>query len=148
MSGWLVDTNVVSELRKPRPASVVVDWMWQTGTEKLFISTISFAEIRFGIELVSDPNGRLLLSAWLERNVRAIFAGRTLEVDEATLFEWRVLGDALSRKKRTVPEPDLLLGAVARRHGLTIASRDTKHLSITGIPVFNPWTGESFNAPD
>jgi tRNA(fMet)-specific endonuclease VapC len=74
-----------------------------------------------------------------------MFAGRVLEIGEETLFEWRVLGDALSRRKRTVPEPDLLLSAVARQHQLTIASRDVKHISVTGISIFNPWTGETFN---
>jgi predicted nucleic acid-binding protein len=121
--------------------------MREAGADRLFLSTISLAEIRFGIELVPDPDHRIQLSSWLETNIRPMFRGRLLEIDEEILFEWRVIGDALNRKKRTVPEPDLLLSAVARRHRLTVASRDVKHLSVTGIPVFNPWTGESFNQP-
>jgi toxin FitB len=147
MNGWLLDTNVVSELRRPRPNARVIVWMREAGTERLFLSTTSFAEMRFGIELETSPNNRLQLYSWLDVQIRPMFAERVLEVDEQALFEWRVLGDAASRKRRTIPEPDLLLSAVARRHQLIVASRDVRHLAMSGVPVFNPWTGQSFNTP-
>src|SRR5436190_21764124 len=82
MNGWLLDTNVVSELRRPRPNARVIVWMGEAGTERLFLSTISFAEMRFGIELETSPNNRLQLYSWLDVQIRPMFAERVLEVDE------------------------------------------------------------------
>ncbi|MBI2717748.1 MAG: type II toxin-antitoxin system VapC family toxin [Rhizobiales bacterium] len=145
MSRWLLDTNVVSELRKKRPDAKVVQWMRAAGSENIFLSTIAFAEIRYGIALQTDPDARSQLETWLETSVRSVFSGRILGVDEGVLFEWRLLGGALARQKRTVPEPDLLLAALARHNRMQIASRDIKHLEVTGVPVLNPWTGECHN---
>ena len=145
MNRWLLDTNVVSELKKPRPSRTVIGWMRRAGSENLYISTITFAEIRFGIELQNDPNERSRLDLWLETGIRTLFENRVFAVTEDVLLEWRLLGAALARQKRTVPEPDLLLAALARHHRLVIASRDIKHLKVTGVPVLNPWTGERFN---
>jgi hypothetical protein len=145
VNGWLLDTNVVSELKKPRPSRVVLDWMRAAGSANLFLSSITFAEIRFGIELQHDPNARLRLASWLSTAIRPMFEGRIYAVSEDVLLEWRLMGESLARQKRTVPEPDLLLSAQARRHRLKIASRDIKHIKVTGVPVLNPWTGERFN---
>lgn len=145
MNGWLLDANVVSELRKPKPSKQVLDWMRATGSSKLFLSSITFAEIRFGIEIQNDPDLRSRLAIWLDTVIRPMFEGRVVEVNEDVLLEWRLMGEALAKQKRTVPEPDLLLSAIARHHRLNMVSRDIKHIKMTGIPVLNPWTGERFN---
>ena len=145
MSGWLLVTNVVSELRRPKPSKIVVDWLRAAGSANLFLSSIAFAEIRFGIEMQRDPDMRSRLVSWLDTVIRPMFEGRVVDVDEDVLLEWRLMGEALSKQKRTVPEPDLLLCAIARRHRLKMVSRDIKHIKITGVPVLNPWTGERFN---
>lgn len=145
MNGWLLDTNVVSELKKPRPSRAVLDWMRAAGSANLFLSSITFAEIRFGIEMQGDPNARSQLASWLDAAIRPMFEGRIHAASEDVLLEWRLMGESLARRKRTVPEPDLLLSALARYHRLKIASRDIKHIKVTGVPVLNPWTGERFN---
>ncbi|MBC8038123.1 MAG: type II toxin-antitoxin system VapC family toxin [Rhizobiales bacterium] len=145
MNGWLLDTNVVSELRRPRPSRAVIEWMRTAGSTNLFLSRITFAEIRFGIEIHPDPDARLRLATWLDTIIRPMFEARIFEVTEDVLFEWRVMGDRLARQKRTVPEPDLLLSALARHYRLNAATRDIKHIKVTGVPVLNPWTGERFN---
>ncbi len=145
MNGWLLDTNVASELRKLKPGKQVLDWMRATGSSKLFLSSITFAEIRFGIEIQNDPDLRSRLAIWLDTVIRPMFEGRVVEVNEDVLLEWRLMGEALAKQKRTVPEPDLLLSAIARHHRLNMVSRDIKHIKMTGIPVLDPWTGERFN---
>jgi toxin FitB len=145
MTNWLLDTNVVSELRKPNPSKTLLGWLRSVGSEKLFLSSITFAEIRFGIELQSEPDLRSRLLIWLDTIIRPMFEERTVSITEDVLLEWRIMGEILSRKRRTVPEPDFLLCATARHYRMNLASRDIKHLGITGVPVLNPWTGESFN---
>lgn len=145
MNGWLLDTNVVSELRKPKPSKLVLDWIRATGSSKLFLSSITFAEIRFGIEMQHDPDLRSRLSIWLDTVVRPMFEGRVVEVNEDVPLEWQLMGEALARQKRTVQEPDLLLSAITRHYRLNMVSRDIKHIKATGIPVLNPWTGERFS---
>ena len=145
MNAWLLDTNVVSELRRPRPDRKVLEWMRAAGSANLFLSSIVFAEIRFGIEIQPDPEARSRLASWLDTIIRPMFEGRVVTVTEDALLEWRVMGDMLAQRRRTVPEPDFLLSALARHYRLNIATRDIKHIKVTGIPVFNPWTGERFN---
>lgn len=145
MTGWLLDTNIISEIRKPRPSKLVLDWMRKTGSVNLFLSEISLAEIRFGIEMQNDPDMRARLTIWLDTSVRPSFEGRVVKVNEDVLLQWRLLGKTLSKQKRTVPEPDLLVCAVARHYRLKIASRDEGHMKASGVPILNPWTGERFN---
>ena len=145
MTGWILDTNIVSELRKPHPSKPLLDWMRTTGSENLFLSAITFAEIRYGIEIQHDPDLRSRLAIWLDTVIRPTFEGRIVIIDEDVLLDWRLLGKVLSKQKRTVPEPDLLLCAVARHNRMNIASRDIKHIKASGVPVLNPWTGERFN---
>jgi predicted nucleic acid-binding protein len=119
--------------------------MRAAGSSKLFLSSITFAEIRFGIEIQNDPDLRSRLAIWLDTVIRPMFEGRVVEVNEDVLLEWRLMGEALAKQKRTVPEPDLLLSAIARHHRLNMVSRDIKHIKMTGIPVLDPWTGDRFN---
>jgi toxin FitB len=145
VTSWILDTNIVSELRKPRPSRPVLDWLRATGSDNLFLSTITFAEIRYGIEIQHDPDLRARLAIWLDTAVRPMFEGRVVVVNEDVLLDWRLLGKVISKQKRTVPEPDLLLCAVARHYRMKIVSRDIKHIKASGVPVLNPWTGERFN---
>ncbi|MBX3692880.1 PIN domain-containing protein [Dokdonella sp.] len=80
MNRWLLDTNVLSELRRPRPQKKVVNFIQGCSLDQLYVSTISFAEIRFGIEQVADAARRADLRHWLDQRLRPLFAQRTLEV--------------------------------------------------------------------
>jgi predicted nucleic acid-binding protein len=138
--GFLVDTNVVSELMKPRPNRRVVAWVETTSEVLLHLSVITIGEVRKGIDLLADMDPRrAALQSWLDRDVRVRFAGRLLAFDDAVAERWGQL-EALAKKRRlTLPTIDAQLAATALHHGLTFVTRDTAHIAPTGVPVFNPW---------
>lgn len=139
MTGWLLDTNVLSELRRPKPNRKVVAFVAEQPLDALYVSTVTLAEIRSGIEQVTDAGRRAELNAWLANKVRPLFAQRVLEVTEDVLFEWRLLVERGRKVGHTFSQPDLFIAATALRHGLTVVSRDTSQYTTAGAPVFNPW---------
>jgi predicted nucleic acid-binding protein len=139
VTGWLLDTNVLSELRRPRPDRKVVAFVAAQPLALLHVSTVTFAEIRFGIERVSDPAQRALLHDWLTHRVRPMFEHRVLEITEDIMFRWRLLVEEGRRVRHTFSQPDLIIAATARHHGLTIVSRDATDFERARVAVFNPW---------
>jgi toxin FitB len=91
VTDWLLDTNVLSELRRPKPDRRVLTFVAGHPIERLHVSTVTLAEIRFGIERLDDPSKRLELNEWLTHKVRPLFAQRVLPVSEDVMFRWRVL---------------------------------------------------------
>ena len=139
MTGWLLDTNVLSEIRRRRPHRKVVAFVGEQRLELLYVSTVTLAEIRFGIELVTDANRRAELNAWLTHKVRPLFEQRVLDVSEDVLFKWRLLVEEGRKSGHTYSQPDLFIAATALDHGLTVVSRDTRGYQRAGAAVFNPW---------
>lgn len=144
MTGWLLDTNVLSELRRPRPEPKVVTFVAGQLLDNLYISTVTLAEIRFGIELITDTGRRAELHDWLTHKVRPMFAQRVLPVTEDIMFKWRLLVEEGRKMGHTFSQPDLIIAATALEHGLTIVSRDTSDYTKARVPLRNPWkaTGE------
>ncbi|MBK8997909.1 MAG: type II toxin-antitoxin system VapC family toxin [Myxococcales bacterium] len=140
MSGWLLDTNVLSELRRARPAQRVVAFVASQPLASLFVSTVTLAEIRFGIERLDDAVRRRELGAWLEHRVRPMFEQRVLQVSEDVMLEWRVLVEQGRKTGYTYSQPDLIIAATARLHGMTVVSRDHKEYDRAQVPVVNPWS--------
>jgi toxin FitB len=140
VSGWLVDTNVLSELRRRRPEEKVVSFVNGQPLDRLFVSTVTLAEIRFGIELLTDASRRSSLNAWLANTVRPMFERRTLGVDEDVLLEWRLLLEEGRKSGHTYSEPDAMIAAIARRYAMCVVTRDPTHYRKAAVPVFNPWT--------
>ena len=145
MTGWLLDTNVLSELRRPRPDARVRKFIAAQRLEDLFVSTVTFAEIRFGIEIVSDPIRRAELTEWLTHRVRPLFDQRVLEVSEDVMFKWRLLVEEGRKAGHTFSQPDLIIAATALNHGLTVVTRDTADYARSRVPLFNPWLAEPRN---
>lgn len=139
MTGWLLDTNVLSELRRPRPESRVVNFIASQPLDLLFVSIVTFAEIRFGIEGVADVARRAELIDWLTHKVRPMFEHRVLAVSEDVMFKWRLLVADGRKVGHTYSQPDLIIAATALHHGLTVISRDTNDFRKARVPVFNPW---------
>lgn len=139
MTGWLLDTNILSELRRPRPEPKVLTFISSQPLELLYVSTVTFAEIRFGIELVADPSRRSELMDWLTHRVRPMFAQRALEVTEDIMFKWRLMVEQGRKSGHTFSQPDLIIAATGQHHGLTVVSRDTAEYVKARVPVFNPW---------
>lgn len=140
MTSWLLDTNILSELRRPKPDRRVVAFVRSQPLDLLFVSAVTFAEIRFGIELVQEPRRRSELNEWLTYKLRPMFAERVLPVTEDILLRWRLLVEEGRRGGHTFSQPDLLIASTALHHGLTIVSRDTTEYVMAHVPVFNPWT--------
>jgi predicted nucleic acid-binding protein len=139
VSGWLLDTNILSELRRPRPEPKVGAFVAAQPLERLFVSAVSFAEIRFGIELAPDPVRRAELQTWLAQRLRPMFEDRVLPVSEEVMFRWRLLVEEGRKAGHTFSQPDLIIAATALQHGLTVVTRDTADYARARVTVFNPW---------
>lgn len=133
---YILDTNVVSELRKPRPHGGVMSWLERTGRETTFLSTLVLGEIRQGIERLRerDPRQATELETWLFE-LEAGFADRILSIDLPVAHVWGRIsaGDPLA-------PIDGLLAATALVHGLTVVTRDTAPFERIGVPYLDPWT--------
>lgn len=139
MNGWLLDTNVVSELRKKRPDSRVKAWSDVQSADSLFLSSVTLAEIRYGIERQPDPKFRNELARWLDHRLRPWFAGRILPVDEEVILEWRRMVARGRESSITFSQPDLFIAATAYVHSLVVCTRNAEDFRKTDVPVFNPW---------
>jgi len=140
VTDWLLDTNILSELRRPKPERKIVAFVAGQPLESLFVSAVTFAEIRFGIERLDDPARRAELNDWLAHRVRPMFESRDLAISEDVMLKWRILLDEGRKRGHTFSQPDLIIAATALHHGLTIVSRDTAEYVQAGVPVLNPWT--------
>ena len=138
--GWLLDTNVLSELRRLRPERKVLDFVAAQPLETLYVSSVTFAEIRFGIELAGDADLRAQLNDWLAHKVRPMFDQRVLAITEDIMFKWRLLVEHGRKAGHTFSQPDLIIAATALHHGLIVVSRDTGDFQKAGVPLHNPWT--------
>ena len=136
MTSWLLDTNILSELRRPKPERKVVAFVAAQPLDQLFVSTVTLAEIRFGIELLPDVGRRAELADWLIHKVRPMFEQRVLPVSEDILLKWRLL---VEEARHTFSQPDLFIAATALQHGLTLVTRDTADYAKTRVPLLNPW---------
>ena len=143
MSGWLLDTHVISELRRPRPSARVRTFVAAQPLEALFVSAITFAEIRYGIETVGDPIRRAELNDWLLHRVRPMFDQRVLEVSEDVMFKWRLLVEEGRKVGHTFSQPDLIIAATALHHGLTVVTRDTGDYQLARVALLNPWVDDA-----
>ena len=140
MSGFLIDTNVISELVKPKPEPKVAAWIEGTSEELLFLSVLTIGELRKGIAMVKEPVRQVRLEAWLVGELSARFAGRILAIDESVAERWGLLtARAKVESGHILPVIDGLLLATAQHHNLTLVTRNTKDVEGAGIPVFNPW---------
>jgi predicted nucleic acid-binding protein len=140
VTDWLLDTNVISELRRPRPEPNVLAFIAAQSLDRLYISAVTLAEIRFGIEVLTDARRRAELNGWLTHRVRPMFDGRILDVSEDIMFKWRLLVEVGRKARHTFSQPDLIIAATALHHGLTIVSRDTKDYAKARVAILNPWT--------
>lgn len=137
---YVLDTNVVSEMRKVRSGKAnagVAEWAAQTPSAEMFVSAITIHELEHGVLLLerSDPGQGAVLRAWLDRSIAAAFAERVLAVDDQVARRAALLH---------VPDPapfrDALIGGTALTHGMTVVTRDLKDFKrFDGLDVLNPW---------
>ena len=140
MTGWLLDTNILSELRRPQPEARVVQFIRSQSLDHFFVSLVTLAEIRFGIELAPEPTYRAELNNWLTNKIRPMFGERILPISEDIMLKWRLLVEDGRKAGHTFTQPDLIIAATGLHHGLTIVTRDTKDYALTRASVLNPWS--------
>ena len=141
MRGWLLDTNVISELRKPNCDEQVKAWADSQPAISLYLSRVTIAELRYGIEqLPTADRSRKRLEVWLTNELRPWFADRLLDVDEDVFVVWRRLVEKGKAVRHTFPQPDLFIAATAVLHDLCVVTRNAGDFFRTGVSVLNPWT--------
>ena len=140
MSGFLLDTNVISELVKPKPEPRVTTWIDSIDEDLLYLSVLTLGEIRKGIATLRDASRRMTLEAWLDSDLISRFAERILSIDRAVADRWGQLAADAAAARSPLPVIDGLLAATALDHNLTLVTRNTKDVAVTGVPVFNPWS--------
>ena len=139
MSGFLLDTNVISELVKPRPEANVASWIEATDESLLYLGVLTLGEIRRGISVLRQSRRRATLEAWLDKDLRERFEERLLAIDHEVADRWGLLTAAARNKGIVLPVIDGLLAATALEHNLTLVTRDTGQIPSMGVAVFNPW---------
>ena len=135
---YLIDTSVLSELRRKKPEPGVVAWFRERPPSTLFLSVLTLGEIRKGIERVVERERRAALLDWLEVELPAFFTGRVLVVDAKVADRW---GRLMAAAKHPIPAIDSLLAATALHHGLTVITRNERDFADLGVEVHNPWLG-------
>ncbi len=138
MSGFLLDTNVISEVVKPHPHSSVLQWMESTEESLLYLSVLTLGELRKGITMLAGGRQRVSLEAWLDRDLPLRFAGRILPVDIRVADCWGRICGSNPAWKSPLPVIDGLLAATAMHHRLTLVSRDTTQAAVHGVAIFDP----------
>jgi predicted nucleic acid-binding protein len=140
VSGFLLDTNVISELVRPRPDPRVAHWLDSADEELLFLSVLTLGEIRKGITTLTDPARKARLEVWLHGNLLPRFESRILPIDQAIAERWGQITGLLAAQGSPLPVIDGLLAATALDHNLTLVTRNTRDVALTGVGVFDPWT--------
>ena len=133
---YLLDTNVLSELRRKTPDAGVVEWFSRRPASTLYLSVLTLGELRKGIEGVVEAERRMALTDWLETDLPGFFAGRILPIDVQVADRW---GRLVAAAGRPLPALDSLLGATAAQHGLSMVTRNARDFADLGLDVINPW---------
>jgi predicted nucleic acid-binding protein len=141
VSGFLLDTNVISELVKPRPETRVVSWIAATDESLLFLSVLTIGEIRRGISSLPSTTRRATLEAWLDSSLLVRFNGRILPIDQGVADRWGRLTGSPAARKSPIPVIDGLLAATALHHNLTLVTRNSSDIAAAAVPIFDPWQG-------
>jgi predicted nucleic acid-binding protein len=141
VSGFLLDTNIISELVKRKPEPKVTAWIDSTDENLMYLSVLTLGEIRKGITLLHDASRRVVLQAWLDSDLIQRFGERILPIDRAVADRWGRLAAGAAAAKALLPVIDGLLAATALDQNLTLVTRNTKDVAVTGVPIFNPWNG-------
>jgi predicted nucleic acid-binding protein len=139
MTGFLIDTNVISEILRPLPDAQVAAWSQHISKEHLFLSVVSFGEIRKGITIMPVGARRSQLEAAIDSLIPSWFAGRILPVSQAIAERWGVLEGRRQLMGRPLHVPDAQIAATALEHGLTLVTRNGKDFVGLDVTILNPW---------
>ena len=136
---FLLDTNVVSEWTKPRPNPGVVEWLANVDEDSVYLSVVTLAELRHGIERLSPGKRRIQLDEWLRADLPLRFEHRILPVDAAIADQWGHLVARRESKGRSIHAMDALIAATAEVHSLTLVTRNASDFTQAAKSIVNPW---------
>jgi predicted nucleic acid-binding protein len=136
---FLLDTNVVSEWVRPRPDENVVAWLAEVDEEQVFMSVVSFAELRRGVDLLPAGRRRDRLEDWVAGDLAERFDGRVLDVDRRVADAWGRITARSQRAGHALGSMDAFFAATAESHELTLITRNVRDFDGVGIPLHNPW---------
>ncbi|AEI79641.1 plasmid stability protein StbB [Cupriavidus necator N-1] len=134
----VLDTNVISEAMKPEPADSVRCWLNDQAAETLYLSSVTLAELLFGIGALPAGRRRAMLAAALDGLV-TLFEGRILPFDTNAARHYAELATAARSRGRGLPTPDGYIAAIAAANGMIVATRDVSPFEAAGLQVLNPW---------
>jgi predicted nucleic acid-binding protein len=140
MNGFLVDTNVISEILRAAPDANVATWSQGIAKEDLFLSVISLGELRKGLTIMAAGARRGQLEKSIEQQIPFWFAGRILPLTQLIAERWGVLEGQRQLLGRPLQVPDWQIAATALVHELVVVTRNEKDFEHLGVAVFNPWT--------
>jgi toxin FitB len=133
---YLLDTNVISELIRPKPEKKVLDWFIDVPNEALHVSVLSLGEIRKGVEKLTDNHRKEKLRLWLEIELLVWFENRILVINHEVADRW---GRLLSSAKKPLPAIDSLIAATALYHDLRLVTRNKRDFIFDSLLVICPW---------
>lgn len=140
MTGFLLDTNVPSELTRPQADPNVVEWLNGADDEALFLSVVSLGEILKGLTILPASKRRQDLQRWIDQTLRPWFEGRILPITASISERWGILAGECHLKGRGLSMADGLIVATAMEYDLTVATRNVRDFTDIGVRVFDPWS--------
>jgi toxin FitB len=140
VSGFLLDTNVISEVVRPKPEPRVIAWLEAADEDLLFLSALTIGEIRKGITALSEPTRKASLEKWLVSDLMVRFENRILSIDYLVAERWGRIAGTLTEQGILLPVIDGLLASTAMHHNLTLVTRNIRDVTRTGVATFDPWT--------
>jgi toxin FitB len=136
---FLLDTNVISEWTKPRPDRNVISWLAEVDEDRVFISVISFAEVRYGVELLPPGRRRERLSRWLVEELPERFENRILAIDQPIAETWGLVMARAQKAGLALGSMDAFVAATAATRALTLVTRNVKDFERLGVSLLDPW---------
>ena len=138
----ILDTNVISELMRPDPAQNVVEWIIAQDSRSLYLSTVTEAELRYGVEILPAGWRREGMSIAMESVFREDFNGRILSFDRPSARAYAVIAASRRSADRPISHADCQIASIASAHGASVATRDTSGFEHCGINIINPWLAQ------
>lgn len=140
MSGFLLDTNCISELIRPEPDIRLLSWIEAADEDLLYLSVLTLGEIRKGITALPPTKRRVRVESWLQVELKSRFSERILPVNLEIADRWGLLAAAARKQGKPLAVIDGLLAATALHHNLTLVSRNISDFTNASVPLINPWT--------
>lgn len=141
MTRYLLDTNILSEFSKPVPDPAVVDWLSAIQAHDVFLSVLTVAELRKGVELLRPSKRRRALEQWLDVDILLFFGANLLPIDLPIAERWAIFQARRQRGGMPLHAIDGFLAATAFEFGLTLVTRNQRDFAGLGIQLLNPFSG-------